>query len=73
VKTLKFREVIKILKKNGFEEIKQEGSHAHYQGFVGGRKRLVIVQTNHLNDDLAQGTLKSIIDQSGLGKKPFMK
>jgi predicted RNA binding protein YcfA (HicA-like mRNA interferase family) len=49
-----------------------KGSHAHYKGVVAGQTQLVTVQTNHLNDTVAPGTLQSIIRQSGLSKKDFV-
>ncbi|MBN8904546.1 MAG: type II toxin-antitoxin system HicA family toxin [Rhodospirillales bacterium] len=71
MKTLKFREIITILRDNGFEEDRVKGSHAQYVGVIGGQRRLVTVQTNHLSDTVDPGTFKSIIRNSGLPKSAF--
>jgi predicted RNA binding protein YcfA (HicA-like mRNA interferase family) len=62
---LKPEEVIKILKKNGFSNVSQKGSHRKYSdGF-----HVVIVP---MHDTLARGTLMSIIQQSGLSLQDFI-
>jgi predicted RNA binding protein YcfA (HicA-like mRNA interferase family) len=68
---MKFREVIRILLKNGFELERQRGSHRVYVGSVGGRTRLVIVACHSESDDIKAGTLASMIRQSGLPKRLF--
>jgi len=73
LKSLKFREIISVLKANGFVEKNVKGSHAHYEAIIDGQKRLVTVQTNHLGDTADPGTFKSIIRQSGLAKGKFIK
>ena len=69
--SLKLRDVIRILKRHGFEEIRTRGSHSQFEAVIDGRRRLVTVQTNHLNQVVRPGTLTSIIRQSGLRKKDF--
>jgi predicted RNA binding protein YcfA (HicA-like mRNA interferase family) len=73
VKTLKFREVIKILTDHGFSEDRTKGSHAQFKAVINGQTRTVTVQINHLSDTVAPGTLKSIIRTSGLPKSAFEK
>ena len=68
---MKFREVIRILLKNGFELERQRGSHRVYAGSVGGRTRLVVVACHSESDDIKAGTLASMIRQSGLPKRLF--
>lgn len=68
---MKFRDVIDILEANGFVLIRQNGSHRRYRGIVGGEVRFVDVAPHSLSDDVAKGTLGSIIRQSGLPKKLF--
>lgn len=64
---LKPKEVIKILEKAGFVFARQKGSHRIYiKGAIG------VVVPYH-NRDLKKGTLKSIISQSGLSLKDFLK
>jgi predicted RNA binding protein YcfA (HicA-like mRNA interferase family) len=73
VKSLKFKEIILVLKENGFQETNVRGSHARYVGMVDGQKQLVTVQINHLSDTADPGTFKSIIRQSGLPASKFSK
>lgn len=55
------KEVIKILKKNGFELKSQNGSH---KKFVNG-ERIAIV-ADHGKDEIPLGTLKNIERQCGI-------
>ena len=55
------KEVIKILKKNGFELKSQNGSH---KKFVNG-ERIAIV-ADHGKDEIPLGTLKNIERKSGI-------
>lgn len=58
--SLKPKKVIKILKKSGFVEIRQIGSHLHlYQP----KKKLRVTVPVH-NKDLKRKTLASILDQA---------
>ena len=69
---MKFRDVITVLENNGFVLHRQgAGSHRRYRGVVDGEVRLVDVAPHSLNDDVAKGTLGSIIRQSGLPKNLF--
>jgi len=52
-------QLIKILVRNGFSVRRQAGSHVVLQ-------RAVIVFSVHLHDVLKKGTLKTILNQSGL-------
>ena len=40
---MKVRDVIRILERNGFQFVRQNGSHRHFRGVVGGRIRTVAV------------------------------
>jgi predicted RNA binding protein YcfA (HicA-like mRNA interferase family) len=62
-KRLSAKEVIKILLKQGFEEVCQTGSHIKF--FNPLTKRTVIVPF-HQGNNLPIGTLKAIEKQSGL-------
>jgi predicted RNA binding protein YcfA (HicA-like mRNA interferase family) len=68
---VKFREFISILNEHGFAVVRQSGSHAQYEGFVDGQRRLVTVAAHRMNDDILPGTLASMIRQSGLPKQAF--
>ena len=62
--------VIKALKTIGFEISRQSGSHIILVKYID-RKKITVVVPNH--DELAKGTLLSIISQSGLSKEEFLK
>ncbi|MEZ5857725.1 MAG: type II toxin-antitoxin system HicA family toxin [Geminicoccaceae bacterium] len=38
---MKYRDVEKLLTAHGFELIRQQGSHRHFQGFVDGKRCIV--------------------------------
>ncbi len=59
---MKSREVIKVLKKDGWEEVRQTGGHIHFRHPV--KKGTVTVP--HPKAEMAIGTLKSIEEQSGV-------
>jgi len=61
---MKIGEVIKKIKKDGwYFLVRIKGSHRQYKH--PNKKGLVTI-SGHLKDDLAQGTLNSILKQSGL-------
>jgi predicted RNA binding protein YcfA (HicA-like mRNA interferase family) len=63
---LKPKEVIAKLETFGFRFVSQKGSHKKYTD----GKRVVIVPDH---DELAKGTLKSILSQAGIDLEDFMK
>lgn len=68
---MKFRDVIAILRTNGFELVRQDGSHRIYQRVTESETRIVPVAYHRLSEDVKRGTLGSIIRRSGLPKKLF--
>ena len=56
---LSLQEIIKILESHGFVYVSQRGSHIKYKN----GNRVVIVPAH---DEIAKGTLKSILQQAGL-------
>lgn len=56
------REVLKILKKDGWQKVDQEGSHIQLKHPV---KKGKVTVPNH-SGDLSKGTLNSIWKQAGL-------
>lgn len=58
-------EIVKRLKRLGFEDISQAGSHKKLRGMVDGILRTVIVP---MHREVAQGTTKSILLQAGISK-----
>jgi predicted RNA binding protein YcfA (HicA-like mRNA interferase family) len=61
------KEVIKVLRKNGFWLVSQVGSHQKWR-HANGRQVIVAM---HGNKPIPIGTLKSIIDGSGLKIEQF--
>ena len=59
-------QVVAALRKGGFEQVSQRGSHVKLRAEVG---RVVIVP---IHRELAIGTLRSIIRQSGLSVEEFL-
>ncbi len=60
---MKTREVIKLLKGNGWSQIRMRGDHRIF-GKDGARRPIVV--PGALNDDLKEGTLGSILKEAGL-------
>ncbi len=58
-------EAIRVLERAGFAQVSRRGSHAKLRGTSG---RVVIVP---LHDQLARGTLRSIVRQAGLSVEEF--
>ena len=58
-----------ILRRHGFKLSRQKGSHQQFVGFIKGGKHRVTLTAGRR--DFPQGTLKSIIQQSGLSEEEF--
>lgn len=56
------RQMVKFLKKNGFREVRQDGSHLTMRN-EETRKQTVVPMHNK---DLARGTEQAILKQAGL-------
>ena len=63
---MKVREVLRLLRDDGWFEVTTRGSHMQ---FKHATKPGRVTVAGHPNDDLAPGTLKSILDQAQL-KEP---
>lgn len=59
------KEIVKRLKRLGFDIVSQEGSHLKLRGRVNGLLRTAIVP---MHSEVAQGTTKSILIQAGISK-----
>ena len=66
--TWKTKQVVFFLKKNGFVRDRQNGSHAIFV-----KDEYTVVVPIHGGKDMAEGTLKSIIKQSGVPKTEWKK
>jgi predicted RNA binding protein YcfA (HicA-like mRNA interferase family) len=60
---MKIRDIIKKLREDGWYEVAQRGSHRQYR-HPSKPGRVTIA--GHANDDLAPGTLDSVLKQAGL-------
>lgn len=63
MKSVKPRQIIKVLEEKGFKFIRQKGSHRLY------RKEDLRVTVPYHNKDLKSGTLQNILRQSGINKE----
>jgi len=63
---LKVRDAIKMIESDGWYIVKQRGSHKQFKHQV--KKGRVTIAGN-MNDDLAPGTLNSILKQADLKEK----
>lgn len=62
IPSFKPREIVKILKKHGFKEVRQSGSHLH---LFNSNKNLRATVPMH-NKDLKKKTTQSIFRQAGI-------
>ena len=60
---MKVRDVIKVIERDGWYLARTKGDHRQYKHHF--RTGLVTI-AGHLNDDIAKGTLNSILKQAGL-------
>ncbi|HJX05912.1 MAG TPA: type II toxin-antitoxin system HicA family toxin [Candidatus Nanoarchaeia archaeon] len=66
---LSAQELIRILRKMGFEEIRQRGSHK-YLRHPDGRATVVPV---HSGNDISRGLLKKILNEIEVSREEFLK
>ena len=59
---MKIRDIIRMLKRDGWFEVAQKGSHRQFRHSAKAGR---VTIAGHLNDDLAPGTLNSILKQAG--------
>jgi predicted RNA binding protein YcfA (HicA-like mRNA interferase family) len=62
---MKIRDIIKLVKRDGWRMVNQEGSHRQYKHPSKPGK---VTIAGHPSDDVAPGTLNSIQKQAGLKK-----
>jgi predicted RNA binding protein YcfA (HicA-like mRNA interferase family) len=60
---MKVREVIRLIEKDGWYHVETRGSHRQYKHV---RKPGRVTVPGNLGDDLAPGTLNSVLKQAGL-------
>ena len=59
---MKISEIIKIIENDGWFLARQKGSHRQYKHKV--KKGLVTISSHRMSDDIARGTLGSILKQA---------
>jgi predicted RNA binding protein YcfA (HicA-like mRNA interferase family) len=60
---MKVREVIRLIEADGWRHVRTRGSHRQFNHAI---KRGVVTVPGKPNDELAPGTLNSILKQAGL-------
>ena len=60
---MKIRDIIKLIETDGWYIVKTKGSHRQYKHPI---KTGRVTIAGHLNDDLAPGTLNSVLKQANL-------
>ncbi|WP_062285468.1 type II toxin-antitoxin system HicA family toxin [Neomoorella mulderi] len=60
---MKVRDIIKLIERDGWYLVTQKGSHRQFKHPVKPGR---VTIAGHLNDDLAPGTLNSILKQAKL-------
>ena len=60
---MKVRDVIRLIEADGWYQVRVRGSHRQ---FKHAAKRGLVTMPGHLGDDLATGTLNSVLRQAGL-------
>jgi predicted RNA binding protein YcfA (HicA-like mRNA interferase family) len=68
--SLKASDVVRALRKLGFQFKSQTGSHAKYMRHDGIRKRTTIVPMHY--KDFPKGTLQSVLVQAGISLETFL-
>lgn len=64
------KQLLSALKKAGFEEVRQKGSHVALRKITPGKTYRTIIP---LHRELAKGTLRDILKQSGVTKDELVK
>jgi predicted RNA binding protein YcfA (HicA-like mRNA interferase family) len=67
---LKASEVISILQRNGFILVSQRGSHQKWRNYDTSKQ---VIIPHHKGKQLPLGTLRSIIEGSGIPQDEFLK
>lgn len=71
VERMKYRDVEVLLRRHGFQQVRQSGSHRTCAAIIDGVRRIVTLSPHSWNDDVHPGVLGSNIRQSGLPKALF--
>ena len=58
---MKYREIVKIIEKDGWYQVRQKGSH---RGYKHDLKKGLVTIAYHIKYDVPRGTLNSILKQA---------
>ena len=61
---MKVSQIIKIIEDDGWFPVRQKGSHRQYKHKI--KKGLVTIALHKMSDEIARGTLNSILKQAQL-------
>ena len=67
---LRADEVIRVLRRHGFEQVSQRGSHQKWNHPETGRQ---VIVAYHRGRQLPLGTINAIIDGSGISREEFSR
>lgn len=63
---MKVRDVIKLVENDGWYLVRQKGSHKQYKHTI--KKGVITISVHKLSDEVAKGTLNSILKQAKIKK-----
>ena len=63
---MKVREAIKLIEQDGWYKVRQKGSHMQFKHPT--KKGLVTIACHRMSDDIARGTMASILRQAQIDK-----
>ena len=61
---MKYKEIVKLIEKDGWYQVRQEGSHRAYKH--DAKKGIVTIAHHRMSDEIPKGTLNSILKQAQL-------
>ena len=61
---MKYKEVVKLIEKDGWYQVRQKGSHRAYKHEI--KSGIVTIAYHRLSAEVPSGTLNSILKQAGL-------
>jgi len=64
---MKVRDIIRLIEGDGWYQVRTKGSHRQYKHAM--KRGRVTIACHSLNDDLAPGTLNSILKQAELKRE----
>lgn len=62
---MKYKEIVKIIEKDGWYQARQKGSHRAYKH--NNKLGIVTLAYHRISDEIPKGTLNSILKQAQLG------